>query len=233
MRRALAATGRPIVFDVNDANAPRNHDRDWTWAPRFANMWRVSADIGDRYQSMLKKIFGIGPPAHRSYDLQLYRLARPGHWNDPDNLEVGNGGMTTAECRSEFSLWAEEAAPLIAGNDLRSMSAATRAILTNREVIAVDQDPLGRQGHAVYHHHGHWVLTKPLAGGARAVVLFNQTHTAATITATARQLGLPPAAGYAWRDLWAHRTFVTSGTVTAKVAPHAVAMYRVAVQSAH
>jgi alpha-galactosidase len=233
MKQALAATGRPIVFDVNDANAPRNHDQDWTWAPAFANQWRVSADIADSYQSMLKKIFGIGPPAHRSYDLQLYKYASPGHWNDPDVLEVGNGGMTTTEYQSQFSLWAEEAAPLIAGNDLRSMSAATRAILTNREVIAVDQDPLGRQGHCVYHNNGRWVLSKPLVGGARAVVLFNQTGTTATITATAAQLGLHPAAKYKWRDLWAHTTTTNTGEIARKVAPHAVAMYRVAATGAH
>jgi alpha-galactosidase len=228
MGRALAATGRPIVFDVNDASAPRNHDRDWTWAPHLANLWRVSADVGDRYSSMLKKIFGIGPPAHRAYDLQFYKLARPGHWNDPDVLEVGNGGMTVPEYRSEFSLWAEEAAPLVAGNDLRSMTAATRAILTNREVIAVDQDPLGRQGHLVYHRHGRWVLTKPLADGGRAVVLFNQTDVPVTIKTTARRVGLPPAAGYTWRDLWAHRTTTSSGEISRRVAPHAVVMYRAA-----
>lgn len=233
MSQAIAATGRPIVLDINDASAPRNHNQDWTWAPQLADMWRISADAGNRYQSMLKKIFGIGPPANRSYDLELYKYARPGHWNDPDNMEIGNGVLTTTEQRSEFSLWAEEAAPLIAGNDLRSMSPATRAILTNRAVIAVDQDRLGMQGHCVYQNEGRWVLTKPLAGGARAVVLFNQTGTTATITATARQLGLPAATEYNWRDLWAHTTTTNTGKIARSVPPHAVAMYRVAARGAN
>jgi alpha-galactosidase len=227
MGQALAATRRPIVYDVNDASGARNHDEDWTWAPDIANLWRVTSDINDSYGSMVNHFCGCNLPAGSSSDVQMYPYARPGAWNDPDMLEVGNGGMTTTEDRSEFSLWAELAAPLIAGNDLSAMSAATRHILTNRAVIAVDQDPLGKQGYPVASAGGHWVLTKQLAGGDRAVLLFNQTNMPAVITTSASQAGLPAAPGYVLRDLWRHVATKTAGPISAEVPAHAVAMYRV------
>src|SRR5205807_2730387 len=118
------------------------------------------------------------------HNVKHYEHAGPGGWNDPDMLEVGNGGMSVTEYQSQFSLWAEMAAPLIAGNDLATMSALTKSILTNRAVIAVDQDPLGRQGYPVESTGGQWVLTKPLANGHRAVVLFNQNNKAVIISTT-------------------------------------------------
>ena len=227
MGHALASAGRPMVYDINDANATRNHDLDWTWAPRIANLWRVTSDISDSYTSMLNHFCGCDLSTPSSYDLELSRYARPGAWNDPDMLEVGNGGMTNTEDQTEFSLWAEMAAPLLAGNDLTTMSAATREILTNRAVIAVDQDPLGRQGFAVQSANGLWVLTKPLAGGDRAVVLFNQNASAAVITTDAAQVGLPRARAYILRNLWMHTTTMSNGTISATVPGHAVVMYRV------
>jgi alpha-galactosidase len=231
MEQALASTGRPMVYDINDANGTRNHDLDWTWAPGIANLWRVTSDINDSYTSMLNHFCGCGltPPA--SYDLELSQYAAPGAWNDPDMLEVGNGGMTDTEDQTEFSLWAEMAAPLLAGNDLTTMSEATREILTNREVIAVDQDPLGRQGYEVQSTNGLWVLTKPLANGDRAVVLFNQNTTSAQITTDAAQVGLPQAPVYILRDLWQHTTSLSKGTISATVPGHAVVMYRVSAPS--
>jgi alpha-galactosidase len=227
MGKALAATGRPMVYDVNDSIAETTHAQDWTWAPKVANLWRVMPDIKDTYASMVSQFCGCGNPAATWSDVQLYPYARPGAWNDPDMLEVGNGGMTTTEDRSEFSLWAELASPLLAGNDLSTMSAATRQILTNRAVIAVDQDPLGRQGYPVVSAGDHWVLTKPLANGDRAVLLFNETNTPAVITTSARQAGLPAAPAYVLRDLWRHTATRTSGPISAEVPPHAVVMYRV------
>ena len=224
--KAIAATGRPMVLDVNDASGARDHDRVWTWAHAAgAQLWRVSSDISDTYSSMVNHIFG--PASGHSYDLQLAQYAGPGGWNDPDMLEVGNGGMSAAQDRDEFSLWAEEAAPLIAGNDLATMSATTRKILTNTEVIAVDQDPLGRQGQAIATGKGHYVLVKPLADGSVAVLLFNQTASAAAISTTAAHAGMPKAARYALRNLWTHSTSSTTGTIKAKVAAHGVVMYRV------
>lgn len=224
--QAIAATGRPMVFDVNDASGARDHDQVWTWARAAgAQLWRVSSDISDTYSSMVSHI--AGPASGHSYDLQLAQFAGPGGWNDPDMLEVGNGGMNAAQDRDEFSLWAEEAAPLIAGNDLATMSATTRMTLTNTEVIAVDQDPLGRQGLAVAAGKGHYVLVKPLADGSVAVLLFNQSASAATISTRAAAAGLPKAAHYAVRNLWAHTTSTTAGAIKAKVAAHGVVMYRV------
>jgi alpha-galactosidase len=216
MRQAIGAAGRPVVFDVNDA---RQSEHDWTWAPPIANMWRVTGDISDSYNSMVSHL--TGDLAHAP------DVAPGGGWSDPDMLEAGNGGMTTAEDRAEFSLWAEMAAPLIAGNDLTAMSAATRHILANRAVIAVDQDPLGSHGYPVASAGGHWVLTRPLAGGDRAVVLFNQAATPAVITTSAAQAGLPAARAYTLHNLWQGTSTETAGPISAGVPPHAAVMYRV------
>jgi len=134
----------------------------------------------------------------------LAQYAGPGHWNDPDMLEVGNGGMTDTEYRSHFSLWAMMAAPLIAGNDLRSMTQATREILTNAEVIAVDQDPLGIQGRPISSSTTLEVWSKRLSGNqSYAVILFNRTAAAASITVTWSSLGITSSSATV-RDLWSH-----------------------------
>src|SRR5713101_4562655 len=105
---------------------------------------------------------------------ELAQWAKPGHWNDPDMLEIGNGGMSETEYKTHMSLWAILAAPLLAGNDLRSMSPAILAILTNREVIAVDQDKDGKQGTRVWKSDDQEIWTRPLSGGAQAVAVFNR-----------------------------------------------------------
>ena len=214
MRDALVATGRPIVYDVNGWSI----EEPWTWAPVMSNMWRTAPDIEDRYPSMLSNF-----TRNVSHD----QAAGPGGWNDPDMLEVGNGGMNPTEYRSHFSLWSEMAAPLIAGNDLTAMSATTRSILTNLAVIAVDQDPLGRQGHAVASADGHWVLTKILANGDRAVLLFNQTDKPASISTTVDEVGLTGARQYTLLDLWSATTTETTGAIRADVAAHGVVFYRI------
>ena len=217
MRTALTATGRAIIYDVNDTNW--RIDKTPTWGAQAANLWRTTGDIRDSYASMVQ---------HFTRNVGNYAHAGPGAWNDPDMLEVGNGGMSTIECQTQFSLWAEMAAPLIAGNDLPTMSAATRSILTNASVIAIDQDPLGRQGYPVASGGGHWVLTKPLANGDRAVVLFNQGDTPATISTTAARVGLGGAAAYTLRNLWTGSLTRTAGDIAARVPAHGVVMYRVA-----
>src|SRR5207253_3941241 len=127
-----------------------------SWMPATGNLWRTTGDISNNWNSM------IG-----NYDINvgLYASAAPGAWNDPDMLEVGNGGMTDAEYRTHMSLWAILAAPLLAGNDLRNMTPATLQMLTNADVIAVDQDPMGRQGRRVKQDGEREVWLKPLAGG--------------------------------------------------------------------
>ncbi|MBO0883190.1 MAG: glycoside hydrolase family 27 protein [Mycobacterium sp.] len=213
--RALRSASRPMLYSLS-TNRPAL--AAWTWAPSVGNMWRTTRDIKDRYASML---------AHLALNAQHARAAGPGGWNDPDMLEVGNGGMTRREDRAEFSLWAEMAAPLIAGNDLTRMSAATRRTLTNQAIIAVDQDRLGRQGHILANANGHWVLAKPLVNGARAIVLFNQTDQSTVISTTAPRVGLPAATSYRVTRLWEHITTTTTGTIREKVAPHSASVLRV------
>jgi alpha-galactosidase len=213
MRDALVRTGRPIVFSICNWGT----DAVWTWGSGYGNLWRTTADITPTYASMLS-IF------HASVGLVGY--AGPGGWNDPDMLEIGNG-MTATEDRTEFSLWAEMAAPLISGSDLVSASAATLAVLTDADVIAVDQDSLGRPGVEVSADGGLDVLARPLSNGDVAVVLFNETGTAATITTSASRIGKTGATGYSLRDLWSGATSTTTGTISAVVPAHGVVMYRV------
>jgi len=132
-RDALAKAGRPIVFSICEWGS----NQPWDWGPRTGNLWRTTGDISDRWASMI---------AILDLSSQHGHAARPGAWNDPDMLEVGNGGMTDDEYRAHFSLWAIIAAPLMAGNDVRTMPAATRDMLTNKEVIAVDQDQRACRG---------------------------------------------------------------------------------------
>ena len=178
-RDALRGAGRPIVFSICEWGS----FSPWDWGPTTGHLWRTTTDIEDKWSSMLDNLDISGQHA---------AAARPGAWNDPDMLEVGNGGMTDAEYRAHFSLWAILAAPLIAGNDLRTMTATTRDILTNREVIAVDQDSLGVQGTLVQEDPPeHQVWVKPLRDGSRAVVLLNRSTTPDSITATWWRLRLP------------------------------------------
>jgi alpha-galactosidase len=157
----------------------------------------------------------------------LWPHAGPGHWNDPDMLEIGNGGMTDTEYRSHFSLWAMMAAPLMAGNDIANMSPATREILTNSEVIAVDQDRLGVQGRRIWRDGPREVWMKPLAGGAVAILLLNRGEAPAEIEANWAQLGWPASRNARVRDLWRHRDLPRArGAVRANVAPHGVVKLR-------
>jgi alpha-galactosidase len=214
MRDALAATGRTIVFSICNWG----EQGPWNWGPGLGNLWRTTGDISDGWSSMLS-IF------HRNVLLAVH--AAPGAFNDPDMLEVGNGGMTDTEYRSHMSLWAMMAAPLLAGNDLRSASSATLAILGNGDVIALDQDALGAQGRLVSSAGGLDVLAKPLASGDVAAALFNETAAAATISTTAAAIGVTPAASYTLNDLWAHTTRSTTGAISASVPAHGVVLYRV------
>jgi alpha-galactosidase len=215
-REALAQCGRPIVFSI--CNWGRN--QPWTWGPATGNLWRTTGDIQDKWSSVLKI---LDNPSQQHAD-----AAGPGAWNDPDMLEVGNGGMTDVEYRAHFSLWAMMAAPLIAGNDLRTMSQATKDILMNSEVIAIDQDPAGKQGTRVRAEGGLEVWAKPLKQkGAVAVVLFNRNEAAADIRFKWSDVGL--GAGKAKvRDVWAHAYRGSSvNGFTSSVPAHGVVMVKV------
>ena len=161
----------------------------------------------------------------------LVAYAGPGHWNDPDMLEVGNGGLTPAENRAHFSFWALFAAPLMAGNDLGAMTGEIREILTNREVIAVDQDPLGMQGRKVRDDGAREVWMKPLADGSKAVILFNRGSEPGTLTADWEAIGLFPGTRAVVRDLWTKQEAgVFTGQYQARVEPHGVAMLKLTPQ---
>jgi alpha-galactosidase len=215
MSRALLATGRPIVFSMCN---PDPTDNPWTYGAPISNLWRTTTDIQNNFGSMMVNFEGT---------VDLFRAARPGAWNDPDLLQIGNGGDTPIEDTTEFSLWAEMAAPLIASTNISALSPAELAVYENHDVIAVDQDRLGRQGVPVSRAHGLWVLTKPLAGGDRAVVLFNSTNAAAKIATTAAAVGLRAGRSYRMQDLWSGSLTESGGAIGAFVPAHGVAMYRV------
>lgn len=191
-RDALRRTGRPIVLSICEWG--RNDP--WTWARGVGQLWRTTADIGDNWESVA---WIIDANSHH------YAAAGPGGWNDPDMLEVGNGGMTGEEYRAHFSLWAIMAAPLMAGNDLRAMTEETKSILLNREVIEVDQDPLGIQGRIVIDRgYGGQVWMKPLADGSKAVAFLNMTGRELDLYVRWSQIGIPAGPARV-RDLWAHK----------------------------
>ena len=215
MRDALAAAGRPIVFSM--CNGWDSSVQPWTWAGPVANLWRTSTDIQPNFASMLSNF-------HTT--VGLASSAGPGAWNDPDMLEIGNG-MSATENQSEFSLWAEMAAPLIEGSNLVTASSATLSILSNKAVIAVDQDPLGKQGTEVSSAGGLDVLAKPLANGDVSVALFNETGSAATISTTAAAIGKTGASSYTLTDLWTGAVSATSGPISASVPAHGTVMIRV------
>ena len=212
MGAALDATNRSIFYDINDWM----NDDVWIWARGIAHMWRTTHDSHDWWPSLLSQF---------KANVNHHAMAGPGGWNDPDMLEIGNGGMSTIEYQAQFSLWAEMAAPLIAGNDLTLMSPVTRSILTNADVIAVDQDPLGQQGYPVSSEGGHWVLTRPLVDGDRAVVLFNETNRPATISTTVQAVGAVNAPQWVQLNLWDGTVTQTGGPIAALVAPHGVVMF--------
>lgn len=214
MGDALQATGRPIVFSLCEYGMGGVEK----WGPEVGgNLWRTTGDIRDEWDSMIDNIERQVPTAP---------FAGPGHWNDPDMLEIGNGHMTDEEYRTHMSLWALTAAPLLAGNDIRTMSEATKSILLNKEVIAVDQDPLGKQASPVKHGDLEtWI--KPLADGAVAVGVVNLGSAAAKATVNASDLRLGGTPKMA-RDLWSQKDVkFADGSYSAMVPSHGVLMLRV------
>ena len=223
MRQALDATGRPIVFSLCEWGT----NKPWLWGAKVGgNLWRTTDDIADKFVNGNKKGGGMLNVLDLQVGLESY--AGPGHWNDPDMLEVGNGGMTNTEYRSHFSLWSNLAAPLLAGNDLRSMTPEIHDILTNKEVIAVDQDALGSQGRRVAKNGDSEVWVKQLKDGSRAVVLFNRGSASQEIGVSWEELGYPGHFSAAVRDLWQHKDLGKfSGKFSATVESHGVVMVTV------
>ncbi|QNK79441.1 NPCBM/NEW2 domain-containing protein [Nakamurella sp. PAMC28650] len=218
MGKALAGSGRKIAYSLCEWG----QYSPWTWADQVGNLWRTTGDISDNWAS-LKSIIAQNAP--------LSAYAKPGAWNDPDMLEVGNGGMTDTEYRTHFALWAEMAAPLLIGTDLRRATPATMSILLNKDIIAVDQDRLGVQGQVIAADATSMVFSKPLANGNRAIALYNSGDTARSISTSTALAGLPRTAAYQIKDLWTGTSTETAGAITASVPAHGTVMLRVSTRA--
>jgi len=214
MGEALKATGRPIVYSLCQYGV----DQPWKWGPGVgAQMWRTTDDIDDSYGRMV--MIGFSQAG-------LSQYAGPGHWNDPDMLEVGNGKMTTDEYRTHMSLWVILASPLLAGNDLSKMTDTDKSILMNKDAIAIDQDSLGRQGDRLYQSADLDVWTKPLSNGRVAVGLFNRSWGEREVSVDLAEVGFANGAnGANVRDVWQQQDLGhKSGVFTSTVPKHGVTL---------
>jgi alpha-galactosidase len=232
MRDALHAAGRPVVLSICEWG----QHQPWTWAGDVGQLWRTTGDIYDSYDGRKGWESGWKRLLDQQYDLVpsngpdgIGKFAGPGHWNDPDMLEVGNPGLTSAESRAHFALWCIIAAPLMAGNDVRHMTPETQALLTDREVIAIDQDALGRQGFRAQaepaRHFEIW--TRELSDGAWAVAVLNTAATPADITVDWSRLWMLSGKPFAVRDVWAKTAAGDTRTArTVRIASHDVALFR-------
>ena len=223
MRDALAKAGRPIVFSLCEWGSTK----PWFWAKDVGNLWRSTGDIINKW-SGTEKWGGNG--VVQIIDLMdgLETYAGPGHWNDPDMLEVGNGVLTDTEARAHFSMWCILAAPLIAGNDIRSMNKETRAILTNKDLLAVDQDPLGIQGHRIKKNGDLEVWSKQLADGGRAVALLNRSPASKEVSVSWQDIGYPASLRASVQDLWTGKKSESSdGKYSASVPSHGAVVIRI------
>jgi alpha-galactosidase len=220
MRNALAESERAIVFSICEWGSTK----PWLWAGPIGNLWRATPDIQDCWDC--KKDWGgngVTQIIDQMNGLETY--AGPGHWNDPDMLEVGNGGMTKEEYRAHFSMWALFSAPLLAGNDISNMTADTREILLNKEVIAIDQDPLGQQGRRVKKTGDQEIWSKQLENGSRAVVLLNRGPAPTKIAVSWTDIGYPDSLAASVRNLWtANDLGKQTGTYSADVPSHGAVM---------
>jgi len=220
LHEAQRAAGRPIVHSL----CTWGKGKPWNWAAAVGHLWRTGGDICAPGRPNWAKAVKIA-----FMNQALYRSAGCGYWNDPDMMITGMRGLSEAQNRSFFSLWCIMASPLIAGNDLRSMSKPTIEILTNLEAIAVNQDPLGKQGHVVRSDGKVSIWAgKPLFDGSQAVLAFNQGPESAEVRIKWADVGLSDKAELYARDLWAHKTTgPNAGGLSVNVAPNDVAMFRI------
>ncbi|MFF5650848.1 glycoside hydrolase family 27 protein [Streptomyces collinus] len=224
MRDALRATGRPIVYSINPNSFHSPTGDKYNWG-QVADLWRTTEDLLDIWQNNNTNSYPMGVGNVLDITAPLAAQSGPGHWNDPDMLVVGRPGLSLTESRSHFALWALLSAPLMAGNDIRTMSADVSAILRNPRLLAVNQDSLGAGGRRVRDDGDTEVFAKRLSDGSVAVGLFNRGSSTATITATAAQVGLT-GGSFTLTDLWTGGTSSTSGQISASVPAHGVAVYK-------
>ena len=211
---AIQNSGRQMVFSIC---VWETGVKSWEFAPDLAHLWRTSGDYGDSWNLIMRNANEVDP---------RWELAGPGHWNDPDILMVGLGSLSATEYQTHMGIWSMAAAPLLAGNDLRDMAEENLRLLTNREVIAVDQDPLGRAGHRVRIGDGEDVWARPLRNGDTAVLLVNRSDRPRLVRTTANEVGAGHSGSYRLRDLWAHETTEAAGRISAFLPPHGSAMFR-------
>ncbi len=212
MGDALRATNRPIVYSL----CQYGRENVWEWGPKVGgNLWRTTGDINDTYKRMMEIV---------DTQSEIAKFAGPGHWNDPDMLEIGNGGMTTDEYRTHMSLWAVFAAPLLAGNDVRGMTDDTRSILLNKEVLAVDQDPMGVQGHRADKNGDIEYYARPLNNGDMALVVVNRANASASLKIPWAEMHI--ADGTQLRDLWKHEDLTAKADQEFTIPAHGSLMFR-------
>eukprot|EP01084_Bolivina_argentea_P189709 326190_1 len=213
MTKALNNTGRSIFFSMADYGVYRN-------CPNVVNMWRVNYDIQDWWSSMIANWDSAQAP----------EFAGPGGWNNPDMLEVGNGGMTQTEYITHFSLWCIGKSPLLIGCDVTNMSDDTKTIFLNHEAISVNQDHLGVQASMVYNSSNgqQQIYSGPLMKHCLAVLFLNRNgNQNAQITVKWSQIGVNENQNYVIRDLWKHQNVTTTKQqYTATVAPHGVKFFK-------
>ncbi|WP_128376854.1 glycoside hydrolase family 27 protein [Streptomyces cavernae] len=224
MRDALRATGRPIVYSINPNSFHSPTGDKYNWG-EVADLWRTTEDLLDIWQNTNTNSYPMGVGNVLDVTAPLAAQSGPGHWNDPDMLVVGRPGLSLTESRSHFALWSLMGAPLMAGNDIRTMSADVSAILRNPRLLAVNQDSLGAGGRRVRDDGSTEVFAKPLSDGSVAVGLLNRGESTATVTTTAAQVGRS-GGPFTLTDLWTGGTSSTSGQVSASVPAHGVAVFK-------
>ncbi|NUP53234.1 MAG: hypothetical protein HOW97_38825 [Catenulispora sp.] len=223
--QALLNTGRPMLFSESApayvcCSGP-DFQNELTWLYQHGNLWRFGSDIYNAWPSVLENYSEGNTPG-------LAKWAGPGHWNDADMLEIGNGGLSLTEEQTQMTLWAEMASPILLSTDLSKLTPAELSIVSNPDVVAIDQDSLGAQGTIVQSGTGYDVLAKPLAGGDVSVVLFNKGDTAQTVTTTAATVGLPAdGAPFQLTDLVTKAKTASAGPISAALPPHATTIYRI------
>jgi alpha-galactosidase len=231
MGDALKATGRPMIFSICEWG-PRS---PWLWGKEVGgHLWRTSYDVGDKWEDPRNEHSQIGILTSIDVMCNLERFAGPGGWNDPDMLVIGlgnsgyikGGGCTEAEYRTQMSMWCMFSAPLIISCDVRNMSTETKNILLNKDVIAIDQDPLGKQAFRVWRKDGVEAWKKPMEYGKIAIAFLNRNSTPESVSVPYEQLELEKEAAFDVYDVWKHEQVnQVTGSLSTRIISHETVVY--------